>query len=103
MLRETVEKFGDRRALGRKDGKEYVYLTYRELWEKVLALRKGLVALGIAKGDRIAILSENRPEWAITDLAAQGLGVITVPIYPTLPAVQVEYLVADSGAKALFV
>src|SRR5258708_28039177 len=103
MLQDSVSRFGGRNALGRKVGGEFEYLTYKELWDRVQALRKGLISIGMIKGDRVAILSENRPEWAITDLAAQSLGVITVPIYPTLPSVQVQYLVTDSAAKALFI
>src|SRR5262249_24390743 len=53
------------------------------------------------KGDRIALLSENRPEWAISDLAAQALGLVNVSLYPSLPAEQIAYIVRDSGARAL--
>jgi len=63
----------------------------------------GLVALGIGKGDHIAILSENRPEWAFADFGALVLGAATVPIYPSLTAAQVRYVLLDSGAKAIFV
>ena len=103
VLRESVEKFGARKALGYRQGKEYAYLTYTELWEKVRRLRAAFYSLGLRKGDRIAILSENRPEWAITDLAAQCMGVITVPIYPTLPAAQARYVISDSAARVLVV
>jgi long-chain acyl-CoA synthetase len=103
MFRESVHRFGSRPALGFQEGGEYRSLTYREVWEKVQALRKGLTVLGIKRGDRAAILSENRYEWAISDLAVQSLGVVTVPIYPTLPVPQVEFLVRDSEARVLFV
>jgi len=103
MLKESVQKFGRRPALGRKQGEAYRYLTYDEVWERVRALRKGLAALGVKKGDRIALLSENRPEWALTDLAAHCLGVVAVAIYPTLPTPQVQYLVSDSAARVLVV
>lgn len=58
---------------------------------------------GVRKGDRVAILSENRPEWAITDLATQLLGGINVALYTSLPASQVGYILQDSGAKILVV
>lgn len=103
MLRESVEKFGSRPALGHKKGKEYTYYTYQQVWEQVQGFRKGLTALGVKKGDRIAILSENRCEWAISDMAAQSLGVVAVAIYPTLPTPQVQFLVADSAARVLIV
>lgn len=102
-LKETVARQGGRPALGRKVGKEYVYLSYSELWERVRAFRRGLAALGVTKGDRVAILAENRIEWAVTDLAAQCMGAVTVPIYSTLPAGQVRHLVADSAARVLVV
>ena len=106
MFKETVEAYGDNNALGFKVGKtaEYTYLTYRQLDAKVLAYARGLDALGLRKGDRIALIShDNRMEWAITDLASQYLGIVTVPIYGTLPASQVAYYVKDSGAKAMLI
>jgi long-chain acyl-CoA synthetase len=63
----------------------------------------GLAALGIRPGDRIALLSENRPEWSIVDLAILSLGAINVPIYTTQAVDQIEYILSDSGAKAIFI
>jgi long-chain acyl-CoA synthetase len=63
----------------------------------------GLQELGLRRGDRVAILSENRPEWAITDYACLAARCTDVPIYPTLPARQVEYILRDSGAVAVLV
>jgi len=63
----------------------------------------GLRALGIGPGDRVAILSENRPEWTATDYAILSAGAVTVPIYPTLLPDQVAFILKDSGARALFV
>jgi long-chain acyl-CoA synthetase len=69
----------------------------------VRALSLGLNGLGIQPGDRVAILSENRPEWAMADFAILCAGAWSVPIYPTLPAGQVAPLLVDCGAKAVFV
>ncbi|MCA1609459.1 MAG: long-chain fatty acid--CoA ligase [Acidobacteria bacterium] len=69
----------------------------------VRALSLGLNALGIQPGDRVAILSENRPEWAMADYAILCAGAWSVPIYPTLPASQVAPLLNDSGSRAIFV
>jgi long-chain acyl-CoA synthetase len=80
-----------------------VELSYRELAERVQAASIGLRDLGIADGDRVAILSENRPEWAITDYACLAARCTDVPIYPTLPARQAEYILRDSGAVAVLV
>jgi long-chain acyl-CoA synthetase len=66
-------------------------------------LSLGLLELGVRRGDRVAILSENRPEWAITDYACLAARAADVPIYPTLPARQVEYILRDSGAAAVVV
>jgi long-chain acyl-CoA synthetase len=62
-----------------------------------------LLDLGIRAGDRVAILSENRPEWAISDYACLAARCADVPVYPTLPAKQIEYILRDSGAVAIFV
>jgi len=69
----------------------------------VEALALGLRELGVAKGDRVALLSENRYEWPLTDLATLGLGAVTVPIYPTLTPQQVRYMVENSQAKVAVV
>jgi long-chain acyl-CoA synthetase len=69
----------------------------------VRALSLGLNTLGIQPGDRVAILSENRPEWAMSDYAILCAGAWSVPIYPTLPAHQIAPLLTDSGARAIFV
>ena len=62
-----------------------------------------MLELGIQPGDRVAILSENRPEWAIADYACLTARCTDVPIYPTLPAKQVEYVLRDSGSVAVLV
>ncbi|MGH9368921.1 MAG: AMP-binding protein, partial [Thermoanaerobaculia bacterium] len=69
----------------------------------VRALSLGVNSLGVAPGDRVAILSENRPEWAMADYAIQCAGAWSVPIYPTLPAGQIAALLKDCSARAIFV
>ncbi len=69
----------------------------------VRALSLGLNGLGVQPGDRVAILSENRPEWAMADYAILCAGAWSVPIYPTLPAAQIAPLLQDCGARAIFV
>ena len=106
MFLETAARYGDQPAVGFKAGKaeNYTYWTYGELNTRVRALAAGLHALGFRKGDRIALIShENRVEWAMTDLASQAIGLVTVPIYGTLPAAQVNYYLHDSGARAILV
>jgi long-chain acyl-CoA synthetase len=74
-----------------------------ELDQKVRACAGALAALGVGRGDRVAILSYNRVEWAIADWACQLLGAADVPIYSTLPPDQTAFILQDSGAKAAFV
>ena len=70
----------------------------RELFEQVRELSLGLTGLGVRPGRRVGLLSESRPEWVVADLAILACGAVTVPIYPTLPAAQVRYILADAGA-----
>jgi long-chain acyl-CoA synthetase len=90
-------------ALRAKRGGRWADIGYRELAELVQNLSIGLQELGLRRGDRVAILSENRPEWAITDYACLAARCADVPIYPTLPARQAEYILRDSGAVAVLV
>jgi len=99
----TVSRLGAKTALRHKVSKAWQDISFTELGRRVEALASGLAALGIGKGDREALLSENRPEWAIADLAVLHLGGVVVPIYPTLPAPQVSYIAGNSEAKALIV
>ncbi|MCA0376967.1 MAG: long-chain fatty acid--CoA ligase [Gemmatimonadetes bacterium] len=78
-------------------------MSHRTILERVRRAALGLARLGIVSGDRVGILSENRPEWLIADYACLCSGVTDVPIYPTLPAEQIPYLLQDSGARAVFV
>jgi len=85
--------------LGRVTSGEIAGRGSRELRDHVRELALGLGGLGLARGDRMAIISESRPEWVQIDLAAQTLGVIDAPIYPTLSAGQTEYILRDCGAR----
>ena len=86
----------------RKDGAWHA-VSSEELRLAVEEISMGLRALGVEKGDHVAILSENRPEWAMADLAVLCAGAADSPIYPTLAAAQVLYILNDSGAKVVFV
>jgi long-chain acyl-CoA synthetase len=99
MLRHSCTTYADRTANLVPSGKSFEPVTYRELFQKVRRWASGVRALGLARGDRVCILSENCPEWAWFDWACQTMGVITVPIYPTLPAEQATYIVGNCGAK----
>lgn len=101
-FKETAARFSDKEAARYNDGKTTVSVTYGEMSERIDRLAAGLVRLGLLKGDRIALLSENCLEWTLTDFAAISAGCVTVPIYPTLPAAQAAYILRDSGARAVF-
>ncbi len=78
-------------------------IGHEEIRERVRHIAFGLQSLGVKRGDRVAILSENRPEWAMADWACLTIGAADVPIYPTLPAEQIPYILTDSGAAVVLV
>ena len=100
---EAVSKYNRPDALQVKRGGAYQPISHTEVAERVRRAARGLSSLGVRRGDRVAILSENRPEWAIADFACLTTGLTDVPIYPTLPADQIAYMLKDSGAVAVFV
>ena len=100
---EATEKFNKPDALMVKIGGAYRPISHQTLAERVRRAALGLRALGVQRGDRVAILGENRPEWAIADFACLTVGVTDVPVYPTLPAEQITYILRDSGSVAIFV
>jgi long-chain acyl-CoA synthetase len=99
MVREVANKAPESPALIAQSGKQHVTHTYRELWSNIQSYAAYLQSLGLVKGDRMVVLSENCPEWIYAHYAGMSLGVITVPIYPTLPADQAQFIAKDAGAK----
>ncbi len=89
-------------ALRRKTEGRWVSIPHAELKQRVRAVYAALRGLGLSGGDRVAILSENRPEWAITDFACLTARCTDVPVYPTLPTSQVAYILRDSGSRVVF-
>ena len=89
-------------AFRSKVGGAWVAITHRETLERVKAISLGLRELGIKPGDKVAIVSENRPEWALTDYACLCARAADVPVYPTLTAKQTEYILRDSESVAVF-
>ena len=86
----------------KRDGR-YQPIPASEVEQHVRRLSVGLRAIGLQPGDRVAILSENRPEWAYADWACLTARLADVPVYPTLPAEQILHLLTNSGARAIFV
>jgi len=99
---EAVRKFDKPDALQVKIGGAYQPISHRTMADRVRHLALGLEELGVRPGDRVAIISENRPEWAIADYACLTAGISDVPIYPTLPAEQIPYILNDSGTVLVF-
>jgi len=99
---EACRKYDKPDALQLKVGGVFQPISHRTLLDRVRRTALGLAELGVEAGDRVAILSENRPEWAIADYACLTSALTDVPIYPTLPAEQIPHLLNDSGAVAVF-
>lgn len=90
-------------AFTQKENGKWKSLSINDFIEKSKQFSLGLLQLGVTKGDRIAIISNNRTEWHLTDLAAQQIGVINVPIYPNITEEDYTYILNDCGAKVVFV
>ena len=90
-------------ALNYKSDDSWVHISGEEVIEKIKRIALGLADLGVKAGDKIAIISENRPEWSLTDLAILSLRAVNVPIYTTQAVEQIRYILENSGAKMLFV
>ena len=103
LLKDAVAAGPDREALRFKQDKAWVGMTAEQLFERVRHVALGLYSLGVRKGDRIAILAESGPLWSITDYAVLSNGAVNVPIYPTQPLHQVEYILRESEPTLLFV
>ncbi|MHB8655287.1 MAG: AMP-dependent synthetase/ligase [Terriglobia bacterium] len=101
LFHRAIEKHPKPAAFLSKTAGKYRGLSSQEALSKVAALAAGLDRRGIRRGDRVAILSENRVEWALTDYAVLGLGAVLVPIYPTLLEPDIEYILRDSSSKCV--
>jgi long-chain acyl-CoA synthetase len=90
-------------SFARKDGSGWTPVTLAEFAQQVTALAAGLIAAGIGPGDRVALMSGTRYEWALCDFAIWTAGAVTVPIYETSSVPQVAWILSDSGSVAIFV
>lgn len=97
------ERFRRPDTLNYKNGGRWLSISSTEMLDRIRNIAAGLHAIGIRHGDRVAILSESRPEWTLTDAGCIFAGAIDVPIYPTLTPPQVSYIIQDSGARVLVV
>ncbi|MGI8813203.1 MAG: AMP-dependent synthetase/ligase [Pyrinomonadaceae bacterium] len=90
-------------ALAYKIDGSWLRISGPEAIERIKKITIGLTGLGVRAGDRIAIISENRPEWSLADIAILSIGAINVPIYTTQSVEQIRYILEDSGARMLFI
>ncbi|MEQ1603230.1 MAG: long-chain fatty acid--CoA ligase [Pyrinomonadaceae bacterium] len=100
---ESFARHNKRDALAFKVDDVWNYLNGNEVIERVKRIAMGLAALGVKAGDRVAIISENRPEWSYVDLAILSLRAVNVPIYTTQAVEQIRYILENSGARMLFI
>ncbi|MFE9311329.1 AMP-dependent synthetase/ligase [Streptomyces sp. NPDC006706] len=91
-----------RRVVSRRDADGgWTHLTAAQFADQVRAMAKGLIAAGLAPGDRIAVMARTKYEWTLLDFAAWAAGLVTVPVYPTSSIFQTRWILQDSGAVAL--
>ena len=103
LLDQSVEKFAARELFGTKTGESWVFTTYAQFKKLVDDMRGGLAELGVGRGDKVGIISNNRIEWAVAAYATYGLGAAYVPMYESQLEKDWEYIVRDSQLKLLFV
>lgn len=103
MVWANAERFGGTVSFRRRINDAWVDVTAAEFADQVLAVAKGLIAAGLEQGDRIGLMSPTRYEWSLLDFAIWSAGCATVPIYETSSADQAEWILGDSGAKAIIV
>ena len=103
MVWANAERFGNAVSFRRQIDGTWVDITARDFAAQVMAVAKGMIAAGIEHGDRIGLVSKTRYEWSLLDFAIWAAGGVVVPIYETSSADQMEWILSDSGAKAVFV
>ena len=96
---DQARKYGSRTFLRDKHDKAWHDHPWNDLAARAMRLRAGLARLGVKAGDRVAILSENSPEWVVVDQAVLGLGAIVIPLYTTSGAEETRHVITDSGAR----
>lgn len=100
---EAIARHNKPDTVSEKRGGQWIHVSALEFVRRVRHIALGLAELGIRAEDRVALISENRPEWSIADLAILSTGAVTVPIYTTQSIDQIEYILKDSGARALLI
>src|SRR5918996_194052 len=99
MMGIAAERFADRPAVKFKRGDEWVEVGYRELGEIVSEIARGLIDLGLAPGERAAVLCTTRPEWTYASFGITSAGAVVVPIYPTNSPEECEWVAGNSESR----
>ncbi len=103
IFQNQVQKYGDRACIAYKKSGAYVDVSWNQMNELVKKIGWFLLSLGIQKGDKVAVFSENRYEWWVCDLAILSIGAVNVPIYATNSAIEAQYVLENSESKVCFV
>ncbi|MEM9691157.1 MAG: AMP-dependent synthetase/ligase [Myxococcota bacterium] len=101
LLQRSLERHASRIAFGERRESRWHWIQYEDFAREIDEVRSGLAVVGIGPGDRVALLSNNRLEWAVVAYAAFGLGAVVVPIYPAQGIDDWRHIVSDSGARLL--
>jgi long-chain acyl-CoA synthetase len=99
LLTDSLARYPDRPLFGSRKNHGWHFVTYREFGEMVAAARSGLASLGIRPGDRVAVISDNRLEWAVGSFATLSRGAVYVPMYQAQLDKEFQHILRDSGAK----
>lgn len=99
IFRKQAQKYGNRLAVEKRMNGVWRGWTWTEYYDNARAVGLGLYSLGVRRGDRVALLSENRLEWIASDMGIIGIGACTIPIYVTLPGHEVAYIIDNSDSK----
>ncbi len=103
LLPRLKERYNKPDALAAKENGKWVQYNTQDFLDNVEQLSQGLLAAGIQKGDMIAIIANNRPEWHFADYAIQQVAAVSVPIYPTISENDLKFILKDAGVKMVFV
>src|SRR5664279_3586729 len=103
MVQKQVKKYGERTALRYRENGQWQDISWKDVGERVRAVAKALLEMGIKTGDMVGVFSQNCPEWTIADLGILSVRGVSVPIYATNTAKQAEYIVDEAEIAVLFV
>jgi long-chain acyl-CoA synthetase len=102
MIHDQIKKYGEKTAVRYREGGVWKEMSWKAMGEQIRAVSKGLLEMNIKEGDMVALFSQNRPEWNITDYGILAIRGVSVPVYATNTAKQTEYIVNETEAGVIF-